>query len=75
MLSLRRECFYQSIMEAKMNILPYILLGIAIDVAIVIVWCIAARDRNRMTYNDYLKKYGSVADSHPELYSNYNDYM
>ncbi len=52
------------------KILFYVLRGIAIDVAILIVLGKMTGNQNRMTYDQYLEKYGSVADSHPEAYSN-----
>ncbi len=58
-----------------MSIIPYIILGIAFDVAILIILKLMTGKRDKMSYSEYKQNYGSVADSHPELYSNYNDYM
>jgi len=58
-----------------MSILFYIFLGIAIDVAI-FSGIYSFRDKGpKMTYNEYLQKYGSVGDKYPKNYSNPNDYM
>jgi hypothetical protein len=57
-----------------MSIIPYVLLGIAIDVAIIVILKTMSGERQKMSYGDYKQKYGSVADSHPEKYSNHNDY-
>ncbi len=73
MLSLRREYFYQFNQEVEMSILKFVLLGIGINVAILAV--LGKTTRNKMTYDQYLEKYGSIADNYPESYSNANDYM
>jgi len=57
-----------------MSILFYVFLGIAIDVAIFIGIKKMSGKRQKMSYNEYLQKYGSVADSQPENYSNHKDY-
>ncbi len=57
------------------KILFYVLPGIAIDVAILFVLGKTMGNRNKMTYDQYLEKYGSVAEKYPESYSNLNDYM
>ncbi len=58
-----------------MWLLKYVLLVIAIDVAIVIVWSLTNRDRKGLSYEEYLERYGSVADNYPDSYSNPSDYM
>ncbi len=58
-----------------MSILFWIFLGIAFDVAILLLLKAATGKQDKMSYCDYLRDYGSVADSNPELYSDYNDYM
>ena len=56
--------------------LEYVLLGIAFNIGVFVFVMVArGRPRKRMTFKEYKDKYGSVADSHPESYSNYNDYM
>ena len=57
-----------------MSILFYVFLGIAIDVVIVPILVLMRGEQQKMSYGDYKAKYGSVADSHPENYSNHNDY-
>jgi hypothetical protein len=58
-----------------MSILFYVFLGIAIDVAIIVVLKMMMGERQKMSYGDYLHKYGSVADSNPGSYSNHKNYM
>jgi hypothetical protein len=58
-----------------MSILFYVFLGIAIDVGILIVLKKMTGDRPKMSYGEYLQKHGSVADSNPNSYSNYRNYM
>jgi len=58
-----------------MSILFAIFLGIVFDVIIFAV-IYSFRDKGpKMTYSQYLQKYGSVADKYPESYSNPNDYL
>ncbi|MBT4290022.1 MAG: hypothetical protein HOD92_22080 [Deltaproteobacteria bacterium] len=58
-----------------MSIVLGVLLGIAFYVAILVILKKITGERQIMSYSDYLRDYGSIADSNPELYSNYNDYM
>ncbi len=55
-----------------MSMIPYVLLGIGIDVVIFASIYMCTRNRSKMSYSDYLRDYGSVADS--QNYSNHNDY-
>ena len=57
-----------------MSILFAIFLGIVFDVIIFAV-IYSFRDKGpKMTYNEYLQKYGSVGDKYPKNYSNHKDY-
>jgi hypothetical protein len=43
-----------------MDILFYVFLGIAINVAILMILRMIGKNRPKMSYSDYLKQYGSV---------------
>ena len=58
-----------------MSILFYVFLGIAFDVAILIVWKMMTGKREKMSFSEYKQKYGSLADTNPGHYSNYKNYM
>jgi len=58
-----------------MSIVLGVLFGIAFYVAILMILKSARGERHIMSYSEYLRDYGSIADSNPEQYSNYNDYM
>jgi hypothetical protein len=57
-----------------MDIILGLLFGIAFIAAALFILKAMSGERQIMSYNDYLRDYGSVADSHPEKYSNHNDY-
>ena len=57
-----------------MDIVLGILYGIGFIAAILFILKTMSGERQIMSYGDYLRDYGSVADSHPEKYSNHNDY-
>ena len=58
-----------------MSIILWVLLGITFDVAILIFLKAMIGERPKMAYSEYKKKYWSLVDSHPEDYSNFNDYI
>jgi hypothetical protein len=47
-------------MEVKLEILFYIVIAIAINVSIFAVLRMIGKNRPKMSYNEYLQKYGSV---------------
>jgi hypothetical protein len=57
-----------------MSIILGVVFGIAFYIAILLLLKAATGERHIMSYSEYLRDYGSLADSNPELYSNYNDY-
>ena len=56
------------------SIISGIFLGIAIIVIFLIILKLFSGKREVMSYSDYIRDYGSVADKNPGNYSNHNDY-
>jgi hypothetical protein len=59
----------------KMAIILGVISGIAFCIAILMILKKIQGERHIMSYSEYLRDYGSIADSNPEQYSNYQDYM
>ncbi len=58
-----------------MEFLFYVVFAIAVSIGIISVLIMLGNKRDKMGFNEYKQRYGSLSDNYPGSYSNYNDYM